>query len=101
MLLKLHFLIGLLLLLSHLELVDEQLDDPTLISEVGGCMHDFEGEVNQDPEGDGFLSVFTILANHREHHIADKNDLVSFQSVNRSPQISMYILLYILKAGQK
>lgn len=52
MLLKFHVLLGLLLLLSHLELVDKQLDYPTVISEVGSCMHNFEGEVNQDPEGD-------------------------------------------------
>ena len=71
MLLKLHVLLGLHLLLGHLELVNKQLDDPAVISEVGGRLHEFEGEVNEDPEGDGFLSVTAILADHADHDIAD------------------------------
>ena len=64
-------------------------------------MHEFEGEVNEDPEGDRFLSFIAILANDIDHDIADKSDLLSFQSVNRSPQISLHMLLYLFKPGKK
>jgi hypothetical protein len=70
-LLKIHVFLGLHLLLSQLELVDNQPDYPTGISEVGGCMDDIVGEVYEDPEGDGFLAVIPITANHIDHHIAD------------------------------
>lgn len=71
MLLKLHVLISLHLLLSHPELVDQQPDDATAISEVSGRMHDIEGDFNEYPEGNCFLAVIVVLANHADHHIAD------------------------------
>ena len=64
-------------------------------------MEDIVGEVYQDPDSDWFLGVTTITANHIDHHIADLSDLVSFQSVNRSPHICNHKILYGLKAGQK